>query len=174
VRGDGLLGLGLDTLICAKQWQIAVGGRGSDDLEVAALPQTSERADQIAVIVLYEGPVRGEEVLAPLLGEGGEVRLVLLPELHPILFCALRPRHQVVRELLLEVRMRELLGQHRRDPHGDLRGDSLCHQPVKDLEQGEIALGCAFEEHIGAMRPCPMREHIGKVPVKHQAERPGR
>jgi len=71
----------------------------------------------------------------------------------------------VERQLLLELRRGELLGEDRREVQRPLRRDAVAHEPVRDFEQRQIALEGGFVEPVAAVGPTTVVDHHRKMSV---------
>ena len=77
----------------------------------------------------------------------------------------------VERQLLLEVRRGELLDEDGGEVDGPLRRDPVGDEPVRDVEEGQVALEGRLGEPVAPVRPAPVVDHHGEVVVQHQRER---
>ena len=145
-------------------------GRAGDDLDVPVALQLGKRPRNVAA----DAPVQLPHPLVHVLPEVGEldgfldaVLLEVLPRLPAVAADGL----VVERQLLLEVRGGELLDEDGGEVDGPLRRDPVGDEPVRDVEEGQIALEGRLGEPVAAVRPAPVVDHHGEMVVQHQRER---
>ena len=164
VRLDGRAQLHVDRLVAREQGEIAVGGGAGDDLDVAAALQLGEGARDVAADAAVQLP-HPLVVLFPEVAECEVLRRAGVLELLAPLGA--RAPHVLVveRELFLELRRGQLLGEHGGEVQRPLRRDAVADESVGHLEQGEIALESGLGEPVAAVRPATVVDHHRKMSV---------
>jgi hypothetical protein len=63
-----------------------------------------------------------------------------------------------------------MLGKDRRDADREGEGSTGLRQPVKLLQQRQVALGGRLVDPLLAVRPAPCAPRVGQVAVEHEGE----
>ena len=73
-------------------------------------------------------------------------------------------------EDIREGRIGELLEIDRRKIHRDARLDAIRLKLLEHAENGEVALGRGLGKPIGAVRPLPVMQYVGKMRVEDKSK----
>jgi hypothetical protein len=170
VRLHGGAQLEVKRLVAREQGQVAVGGGTRDDLDVAVPLQLGEGPRDVAA----DAPVQLPHPLVHVLPEVRELDGLLDPLLLEVLArlpAVAADRLVVEGQLLLEVRRGELLDQDGREVDRPPRRDPVGDEPVRHVEEGQVALEGRLGEPVAPVRPASVVDHHGQVVVQHQRER---
>ena len=86
---------------------------------------------------------------------------------------AVGPLHavgQVALEALLEVLVRQLLQQHRRQADDEVRAGVEEHALVDHRQDRQVGFGGGLVEPVLAVRPDAVAQDVGQVTVQHETE----
>src|SRR6266550_1605221 len=152
---------------CAVQeWQITMCRSRGEDLDVPAAREIGERADEIAPEPSGVGlakPTVGREIEV---GERSAARVAGVDETADVLFRAADLVVDVLEIANVDVVIRELLEQHRREADDDPVGDARIAQVVKEAEQREVGAEHGLVDPLLAVRPPASPTTVGEVRVQ--------
>ena len=158
-----------DALIAREERQEAMGGGGTDDLDAAARLEPAERGDQVPV----EGMKELAQPVVSLEPEGRErnqVRVAGSAQRLGRRVARLDPLVEERLDLGAEERVRQLVGQHRRNADRHRRLDAVALERLERLDERQVGVQRRLGEPVGAVRPAAVIEHPRQVAVQGQHE----
>ena len=132
--------------------------------------EVRERADEIALESAAELAQELRDVIGVLRRERLEGVLAELGEAAHILFGAMLLIFRVILEPFDDVRVRDLLEEHRREADRELERDARVTEVVQHRGEREISADDRFVQPLLAVRPAPRVARVREMAVQDEGE----
>ena len=169
-RDDAVRELRADGVGPAQEREVAVRRGAREDLDVSGAREVRERADEIALESAAELAQELRDVIGVLRRERLEGVLAELGEAAHILFGAMLLIFRVILEPFDDVRVRDLLEEHRREADRELERDARVTEVVQHRGEREISADDRFVQPLLAVRPAPRVARVREMAVQDEGE----